>query len=210
MGSSEEPTSPTAGHAATAAPTGPCSRPCAMVAASVAAKPRPRSHRADAGTGSLRRAESSITIELALINPSTVSGTRRPRPTGPTVCPHQGVGVLVRRHPSDRRNPDHHACGRPPDHMLRGGHSAPPKSASENSAVSNHGLFDAVPRPKEPPAAPEDPPSATRLTSALPTLSQGMDRAIAPVSLCRTTILARSRLHLRTVDWAAAERRRVD
>ena len=58
-------TSATAGHAATTAPTGPCTRPCATLAASVAATPRPSSHRASAGTGVLRRAESSITIELA-------------------------------------------------------------------------------------------------------------------------------------------------
>ena len=37
----------------------------ATFAASVAAMPKPSSHRASAGTGILRRAESSITIELA-------------------------------------------------------------------------------------------------------------------------------------------------
>jgi hypothetical protein len=35
------------------------------LAASVAAIPRPSSHRASGGTGTFRRAESSITIELA-------------------------------------------------------------------------------------------------------------------------------------------------
>jgi hypothetical protein len=65
MRSSYEPTSATAGHAATAAPMGPCPSPWATLAASVAAMPNPRSHRASTGTGFLRRAESSITIELA-------------------------------------------------------------------------------------------------------------------------------------------------
>jgi hypothetical protein len=37
--------------------------------------PKPRSHHASAGTGVFRRAEPSITIELAYISPSTVSGT---------------------------------------------------------------------------------------------------------------------------------------
>ena len=60
MRSSYEPTNATAG-AATAAPV----RPWATLAARVAAIPKPRSHRASAGTGVLRRAESSITIELA-------------------------------------------------------------------------------------------------------------------------------------------------
>ena len=65
MRSSYEPTRATAGHAATAAPIRPWPTPWAMLAARVAAMPRPRSHRANAGTGVLRRAESSITIELA-------------------------------------------------------------------------------------------------------------------------------------------------
>ena len=65
MRSSYEPTSATAGHAATAAPIRPWPKPWATLAASVAAMPSPRSHRASAGTGVLRRAESSITIELA-------------------------------------------------------------------------------------------------------------------------------------------------
>jgi hypothetical protein len=55
----------TADHAAAAAPAGPCPEPCVTLAASVAAIPRPRSHRASAGTWILRRAESSIIIELA-------------------------------------------------------------------------------------------------------------------------------------------------
>jgi hypothetical protein len=75
MRSSYEPTSATASHAATAAPARPCPRPWATSAARVAAIPRPSSHRANVGTGFLRRAESSITIELAYISPSTVSGT---------------------------------------------------------------------------------------------------------------------------------------
>lgn len=45
---------------------------------SLRAIPRPSRHRASGGTGTLRRAESSITIELALISPSTVSGSSRP------------------------------------------------------------------------------------------------------------------------------------
>jgi hypothetical protein len=63
--SSYDPTSATAGHAATAAPTGPLLRPCATFAVSVAMMPMPRSQRASAGNGTSRRAESSITMELA-------------------------------------------------------------------------------------------------------------------------------------------------
>ena len=47
------------------APATPWPRPCTTLAASVVAMPRPSSHRASAGTGVLRPAESSITIELA-------------------------------------------------------------------------------------------------------------------------------------------------
>jgi hypothetical protein len=65
ISNSDELTKATAGHAATAAPTGQCPRPWATLAASVAATPKPSSHRASAGTGLFRRAESSITIELA-------------------------------------------------------------------------------------------------------------------------------------------------
>jgi hypothetical protein len=65
MNSSYDPTSPIAGHAATAAPTGPWPSPCATFAARVAMMPKPSSHRASAGTGTSRRAESSMTIELA-------------------------------------------------------------------------------------------------------------------------------------------------
>jgi hypothetical protein len=52
-------------HGATAAPARPWPRPWAMFAARVAAMPTPSSHHARAGTGTLRRAESSSTIELA-------------------------------------------------------------------------------------------------------------------------------------------------
>ncbi len=65
MNSSYDPARATAGQAATAAPAGPWPSPCATLAAKVAAMPRPSSHRASAGTGASRRAESSITIELA-------------------------------------------------------------------------------------------------------------------------------------------------
>jgi len=63
--SSYDPTSATAGHAATAAPMMPWPRPWATFAASVATMPRPSNHRASAGTRASRRTESSITIELA-------------------------------------------------------------------------------------------------------------------------------------------------
>jgi hypothetical protein len=65
MSSSYEPTNATVGHAATAAPIRPCPRPWATFAAGVAVMPRPSSHRASAGTGTFRRAQSSMTIELA-------------------------------------------------------------------------------------------------------------------------------------------------
>jgi hypothetical protein len=55
-----------------------------LIAASVAAMPKPSSHRASPGTATFRRAESSITIELAWISPSTVSGTTRPSPCART------------------------------------------------------------------------------------------------------------------------------
>jgi hypothetical protein len=55
MSSSQEPTSATAGQAATTAPTGPCPSSWATLAASVAPMPRPRSHHASAGTGAFRR-----------------------------------------------------------------------------------------------------------------------------------------------------------
>jgi hypothetical protein len=58
-----EATKATAGHAATAAPASPWPKPWATFAASVAVMPRTRSHRAKPGTGVLRRAESSITID---------------------------------------------------------------------------------------------------------------------------------------------------
>ena len=67
-----------------------------------------------------------------------------PRPPGLTVRPHQGVSVLIRRHRSDRRNPDHHGCGRPPDDTLGSGHRPPPTSSRANSRVSKHGFFGAV------------------------------------------------------------------
>jgi len=49
--SSYEPTRLTAGQAATAAPTGPCDQPWAMLAVKVAAIPSPSSQRAKRGTG---------------------------------------------------------------------------------------------------------------------------------------------------------------
>jgi hypothetical protein len=45
--------------------TMPCPRPVGAFAARVAAMPTPSNHLASLGTGILRRAESSITIELA-------------------------------------------------------------------------------------------------------------------------------------------------
>jgi hypothetical protein len=62
MRSSYEPTSATVGHAATAAPIRPWPKPWATCATSVAMMPSPGSHRANAGTDVLRRAESSITV----------------------------------------------------------------------------------------------------------------------------------------------------
>ena len=63
--SSYDPTSAIAGHAATAAPMMPWPKPWVTFAASVATMPNPSSHRASPGTRTFRRAESSITIELA-------------------------------------------------------------------------------------------------------------------------------------------------
>ena len=102
MSNSQEPTSATAGHAATAAPTGPCPSPWATLAASVPAMPRPSSHRASTGTDVSRAA--SNTIEPAQISPSTLSGINVSRPAGLTVCPHEIVGVFVGRHRGHRRD----------------------------------------------------------------------------------------------------------
>ncbi len=46
-------------------PPGPLPRPCATLAASVAAIPGPGSHLPRTGTGTFRRAESGIAIEVA-------------------------------------------------------------------------------------------------------------------------------------------------
>jgi hypothetical protein len=61
MRSSYELTSATAGHSR----SDQAMAKAMSVAESVAAIPKPRSHRVNAGTGVSRRAESSITIELA-------------------------------------------------------------------------------------------------------------------------------------------------
>jgi hypothetical protein len=60
----------------TSAPIRPCPRPWATFAVSVAAMPRPSSHRASHGTGTVRRTESCTTVELAQIRPSTINGMR--------------------------------------------------------------------------------------------------------------------------------------
>jgi hypothetical protein len=65
MSSSQEPAGATVGHAPTGAPARPSPSTCATLAASVAAIPSPSSHLARAGTGTFRRAEPSITIEVA-------------------------------------------------------------------------------------------------------------------------------------------------
>jgi hypothetical protein len=62
--SSQEPASATVGHAAAVAPARPSPGPCATLAAGVAAIPSPGSHLARARTGTFRRAESGITIEV--------------------------------------------------------------------------------------------------------------------------------------------------
>jgi hypothetical protein len=45
--------------------------------------------------------------------------------------------VLIRRDRSDRRDPDHRTCGRPPDDPVSRGHRAP--LSSENSQAKRHG-----------------------------------------------------------------------
>jgi hypothetical protein len=57
--SSYDPTSATAGHAATAAPIMPWPRPWATFAGSIAIMPKPSSHRASEGTRTRHRAESA-------------------------------------------------------------------------------------------------------------------------------------------------------
>jgi hypothetical protein len=52
--------------------------------------------------------------------------------------PHKRVSMLVRRHRSDRRHPDHRS--RPTDDTLSGSHSTPPKSSRANSHVNKPGF----------------------------------------------------------------------
>jgi hypothetical protein len=75
--------------------------------------PTPSSHRASAGTGVFRRGESSMTIELAWISPSTVSGIRRP-----SSRPHRASARAKRVHAtpgSDRGDANRCAGG---DHLM--------------------------------------------------------------------------------------------
>ena len=85
----------TAGHAATAAPIRPYRRPWATLAASVAAMPRPRSHRASAGTascGALSRAHHRTRVD------QPVHRERRNHvgyPACLTTRSHEIVGVFI-------------------------------------------------------------------------------------------------------------------
>ncbi len=76
-------------------------RPCATLAASVAAMPKPSSHRASTGTGALRRAESSITIDSHIDQPVHRQRDQAAGPARLTMHPHQIVGMLVRCDSSD-------------------------------------------------------------------------------------------------------------
>lgn len=66
-----------------------------LLAASVTAMPKPRSHRANVGTGALRRAESSITSRPACLAKSA----------------YEIVGVLVGCDRSHRRDAEHSKSG---------------------------------------------------------------------------------------------------
>jgi hypothetical protein len=55
--------------------------------------------------------------------------------------PHQGIGMLIRRHRRYRSHPDHGPGGRPPDNLICSHHAAP--SSSANSVARSHGFIGA-------------------------------------------------------------------
>jgi hypothetical protein len=118
--SSYDPTSATAGHAATAAPTAPA-RALGRVTA-----PSQHHHRTRTD------------------QPVHRQGDQAPGPAGLAVRPYQRIRVLVRHHRRDSSDAEHSQRRRPPDNPICRIHRTP-TSSSGNSVVSSHGLFGAVP-----------------------------------------------------------------
>jgi hypothetical protein len=108
-------------------------RPWATLAASVAAIPTLRSHRASAGTCVFRRAESSFTIEL-VDQPVHREQDQAGSPTRLTVRPHEIVGVFAGSHRSHRRDAEDGNRGRPPNDAICPTHRAP-REETVNSEV---------------------------------------------------------------------------
>ena len=71
----------------------PWPRPWATLAASVATMPSPSSHRASAGTGVLRRAESSIAATAATSSTASAVDQRMTRSAAFTTQLHQATGT---------------------------------------------------------------------------------------------------------------------
>ena len=138
--------------------------------------PRPSSHLPSAGTGTARRAESGITIELAYINPSTVNGTSRAvHPASPAPAPDRKHAHT--RHRRDGSNTDHGPCRRPPDNTIRRHHAAP--SWTANCVSRSHGVFGAVPRTVKPPHPRTTRPSAADARPGAPVGRRGSSPRIA-------------------------------
>ena len=78
----------------TALPIEPWPRQCATLAVSVSTITKPSSHRASMGTGTARRAESSITIEL-VYQPVYSRRNQVRSATGPTAPPNERTRMLV-------------------------------------------------------------------------------------------------------------------
>ena len=170
MNSSCDPTSATTGHAAAAAPA----RPCATFAASVAAIPRPSSDRANPGNGTLRRAESRSTHRTRVNQPVHRERNQTCRPARFHVRSDQRVGVLIGR---DGRDPPTPITAAAVIHLM-------PPSASITGYRRQLrtpwpgciGFLVQSIRAQKPPAAPEDLPSATRLTCADRRIGSQADR----------------------------------
>jgi hypothetical protein len=104
--SSYDPTSATAGHAATAARTMPWPKPWATFAASVATIPKPRSQRASVGTCAPRRRIQNH-HRTRVDQPVHRQGYEAPGPAGLAVRPPQRTRVLVRHNSRDRSDAEH-------------------------------------------------------------------------------------------------------
>ena len=134
MRSSYEPTSATAGHAATAAPRQAMAQAVGDVGrkrrrdAQAKEPPRQRGNRRLAA----RRVKHHHRTRVD--QPVYRKRDHAGRPARLTVRPHEIVGMFVGRHRGYRRNAEHGKRGRPADDPIRAAHRAPP-AASANSVV---------------------------------------------------------------------------